>query len=273
MQIPIYQIDAFADGVFGGNPAAICPLEEWLGDDAMQAIAAENNLSETAFFVPHTDKADGDYDLRWFTPACEVDLCGHATLATSHLIFTRLFPEKDRVRFSTRSGTLEISRNGDLITMDFPSLPPEPCAAPDGLVAALGSEPAELLAVKWKYMAVFEDESMVRKISPDMQGLSALDKTGVSVTAPGRDYDFVSRFFAPKAGIPEDPVTGSAHCTLTPYWAGRLDKTRLRARQVSPRGGDVECELVGDRVRLSGRAAFYLEGTISVPDSAAKTEK
>jgi PhzF family phenazine biosynthesis protein len=259
MIVPLYQVDAFTSRLFAGNPAAVCPLESWLPDGAMQSIALENNLSETAFFVRHGEV----YDLRWFTPACEVGLCGHATLASAFVIFEYLDPEAKLVRFQTRSGELRVRRNGELLTMDFPAQPAKPCDPSPALGAALGKPFRELSAAR-DYLAVYESESDVRALKPDMRALAGLDRFAVIVTAPGKDADFVSRFFAPAHGVDEDPVTGSAHCTLTPYWAARLGKTKLHARQVSARGGELWCELAGDRVFLSGRAVRYLEGTISV---------
>ena len=262
MTIPLYQIDAFAEEVFQGNPAAVCPLREWLADERMQAIAAENNLSETAFLVPGA--GPGDYDLRWFTPAAEVELCGHATLASAHLVLNRLTPDLDTVRFSTLSGTLEVRRDGDRLAMDFPARPPGAYDPPPGLVEALGAAPEAVLASQRDAMAVYGAEATVRGVTPDMRLLAAIDRQGVIVTAPGDDCDFVSRFFAPALGIDEDPVTGSAHCTLTPYWAERLDKTELHARRISARGGELYCRAMGERVRIAGRARLYLEGTIQL---------
>lgn len=259
MRLPIYQIDAFTDRVFAGNPAAIVPLASWLPDAAMQKIAAENNLSETAFFVPK----GGDYELRWFTPSVEVDLCGHATLASAHLIFTTLAPGRDRVAFQTRSGVLNVTRTGDLLALDFPARPPERCPVPAGLADALGAPPVEVLGAR-DYLAVFAREADVRALAPDMGKVAALDRFAVIATAPGDSCDFVSRFFAPAKGVPEDPVTGSAHCTLIPYWAKRLGRAKLRARQISARGGELVCEDRGDRVTIAGRAALYLEGSIYV---------
>lgn len=257
--IPIYQIDAFSETVFGGNPAAICPLDAWLPDDRMQAIAAENNLSETAFLIPNTD----GFDLRWFTPTTEVDLCGHATLASAYLIFARLDPAATAVRFSTRSGILEVSRDGDLLVMDFPALAALPEDAPPELSNGLEMAPDEVLRAT-NYLAVFEKQAHVASLAPNMEKLAELYPYGVIATAPGEDVDFVSRYFAPAHGVPEDPVTGSAHCTLVPYWARRLDKPKLHARQISARGGELFCEDRGDRVSIAGRAVLYLEGTISV---------
>jgi len=260
MRVPIYQIDAFTDRLFGGNPAAVCPLERWLPDVTMQAIAAENNLSETAFFVPAGD----GFELRWFTPATEVDLCGHATLATGHLLLRHLEPDRERVTFATRSGRLEVSRDGERLSMDFPAYPPRAVDAPAGLFDAVGHE-AEAVLRSHVLMVVYRDEQAVRALKPDFDAMVRASLDEAIVTARGVDCDFVSRFFAPGLGIPEDPVTGSAHCTLVPYWASRLGKTRLHARQVSRRGGELACELRGDRVLIAGRAVLYLEGTIELP--------
>ncbi len=257
MRLRFYQIDAFSGKIFGGNPAGVCPLESWLDDDTLQAIAAENNLSETAFFVV----GRGNFALRWFTPVAEVDLCGHATLAAAFVIFTHLDPTAREVRFQTRSGLLTVRRGGDLLTMLLPVLPPEPCDAPADLLEGLGVAPTAVLVAD-DYLAVYKTERQVRALAPDMKRLSGLDKRGVIVTAPGKDCDFVSRFFAPRFGVPEDPVTGSAHCTLVPYWSNRLKKGRLRARQVSRRGGELYCEDRGSQVAIAGRAVQYLEGTI-----------
>ena len=262
MELPLYQIDAFTDAAFAGNPAAVCPLEGWLDDGCLQAIAAENNLSETAFFVA---REDGDFDLRWFTPVAEVELCGHATLATGHLILTRLQPDREAVGFHTLSGRLDVTRDGGRLAMDFPANPARPTAAPERLGHALGCEAEDVLATGNHYLAVLGDERAVLGLAPDMSEIQALDRRGVIVTAPGGDCDFVSRFFAPALGIPEDPVTGSAHCVLVPYWAERLGADDLHARQVSARGGELFCRLLGDRVLLSGAAVLYLEGKILVP--------
>lgn len=261
MKIPLYQVDAFTDHVFGGNPAAVCPLEKWLPAARMQKVAAENNLAETAFLVG----GGGRYKLRWFTPALEVDLCGHATLASAWVVMNVMEKRLSQVAFSTRSGTLRVEKVGrDLLSMDFPSRPPQACAAPPALLAGLGRRPREVWSSR-DYMAVYDREDDVRALQPDMEKLRTLDRLGVIATARGRKVDFVSRFFAPKAGIPEDPVTGSAHCTLIPYWAERLGKHELRARQVSARVGDLECRLQGDRVTMAGQAVLYLKGTIDVP--------
>jgi PhzF family phenazine biosynthesis protein len=257
VQIPIYQVDAFTSHLFAGNPAAVCPLQEWLPDDRLQAIAQENNLSETAYFVP-----DGDcYRLRWFTPAVEVDLCGHATLATAFIIMTELAPDRQEVRFQTRSGELVVTREGGRFAMDFPARPPAECAVHHDLIAALGGNPERVLAAR-DYLVVYGSEAEVRGLRPDMDRLAVVDRFAVIVTAPGKDVDFVSRFFAPAKGVPEDPVTGSAHCTLIPYWAERLGKKQLHAYQVSRRGGELWCEHRGERVTISGSAVRFLTGTI-----------
>ena len=259
MHLPIYQIDAFTSRVFGGNPAAVCPLDEWLPDETMQAVAAENNLSETAFFC-----AEGDgYALRWFTPAVEVDLCGHATLASGFLLLTDLTPGVEEVEFSSRSGPLRVTRcGGDIFSLDFPVQPPEPCEAPPGLADALSAAPAAVLRSGDRLLAVFESSAHVSELQPDMAAVARIAPGGLTVTAPGNDHDFVSRHFAPSKGIPEDPVTGSTHTALTPYWAGRLGKTEFRAAQLSARGGELQCRLEGDRVRIAGRAVLYMKGHI-----------
>jgi len=257
VKIKQYQIDAFATQPFQGNPAAICPLESWLEDDLLQAIAEENNLSETAFFVP----SGNGFKLRWFTPVSEVDLCGHATLAAAHVIFEVLGHQKRVIAFETRSGELTVKKNGKLLQMNFPACLPKLDEIAELLVKGLGQPPAEVLAAD-DYLAVFDSEATVRGITPNHEILRQLDLRGVIITAPGVDVDFVSRFFAPKYGIPEDPVTGSAHCELAPYWANRLGKNTLSAKQVSNRGGDITCEVAGNRVLLSGPAVTFLEGEI-----------
>jgi predicted PhzF superfamily epimerase YddE/YHI9 len=258
VKIKQYQVDAFASRAFEGNPAAVCPLEEWLSDDLLQSIAEENNLSETAFFVP----SGKGFELRWFTPLREVDLCGHATLATAHVLFELLAYGGPVLSFRTRSGELLVRRNHDLLEMDFPSRPPEPCAFPDELISGLGQRPVEVLAAD-DYLVVFENEDTVRSISPDFALLAQLGLRGVIITAAGDEVDFVSRFFAPKYGIPEEPVTGSSHCTLAPYWAEKLGRRRLEARQVSRRGGGITCALETDRVHLMGSAFTFMEAEIS----------
>jgi len=258
MKLRQYQIDAFAREVFAGNPAAVCPLDAWLEEGVMQAIAAENNLSETAFFVP---SARG-FHLRWFAPAAEVDLCGHATLAAAYVLFELLGHAGPEILFETRSGELIVRRtDAGEFTMDFPAQPPVPCAAPEALLAGLGREPREVLQAA-DYIAVFEHEDDIRTLTPDLEQLRKLDLRGVCVTAPGLEADFVSRFFAPNYGIPEDPATGSAHCELAPYWQGRLGKNRLAARQLSSRGGEVGCEVSGERVFLTGSAVRFMEADI-----------
>ena len=260
MNAPIYQVDAFTSRLFSGNPAAVVILDEWLPDAVLQSIAAENNLSETAFVIPKNDVSE----LRWFTPAVEVDLCGHATLAAGHVLFTYHDQSLRSVRFSTRSGMLAVNRVGDLLSLDFPARPGRAMATTEALVAALGARPREALVAR-DLLAVFETEAEIRALVPRFDLVAALDTFAVIVTAPGTHVDFVSRFFAPRAGVPEDPVTGSAHCTLVPYWAERLHKSKLTARQLSARGGELECELRGDRVAIAGRAVEYLRGEIAVP--------
>ena len=265
MELKIYQVDAFTDRVFGGNPAAVVPLSEWLPASAMQAIAMENNLAETAFFVP---RFDGDIDLRWFTPRVEVDLCGHATLGAAWVLFNRLGQTGDSVRFHSRSGPLSVVRDGEMLMLDFPARPP--VAVEIGNVAAalssdeLRIEPEAVLASIYA-LAVLDSQETVLAARPDMQKIAALETPNLIITAPGKDCDFVSRFFAPGVGIDEDPVTGSAHCVLVPYWAGRLGKNELYARQISARGGELWCALEGDRVLIAGRVAPYLEGMITIP--------
>jgi PhzF family phenazine biosynthesis protein len=257
VRIPMYQVDAFTSRVFTGNPAAICPLETWLPDEQMQAIAAENNLANTAFFVPNGD----GYDLRWFTPKVEVELCGHATLASASVILTSLEPGANSVRFETKSGVVTVAREGDLYSLDFPARPPAECDVFPGLAAAMGGTPEKILAAR-DYLVIYRSEDEVRALEPNMDALARIDRFAVIATAPGNKVDFVSRFFAPAKGIPEDPVTGSAHCTLIPYWSRRLEKTALHANQVSPRGGELWCEHRGDRVTISGKAVRFFEGTI-----------
>lgn len=257
MRLPIYQVDAFTDHLFGGNPAAVCPLEAWLPDATMQAIAAENNLSETAFFVGD----GGDYALRWFTPAVEVDLCGHATLASGYVVLRFLEPRRQTVSFRTgKAGTLVVTRQGDRLAMDLPARPAVPAQAPPGLLEALGGAPRDVWRAR-DYLIVYDRAVEIAALKPDLAALAKVDCWAAIVTAPGEDgVDFVSRFFAPAQGVPEDPVTGSSHCTLAPYWAQRLGKTELEARQLSRRGGALSCTFDGDRVRIAGRAVLYLEG-------------
>jgi len=260
MKLPIHQLDAFTSRVFAGNPAAVVLLEKWLPDDVLAAIAAENNLSETAYVIPHGDVLP----LRWFTPTVEVDLCGHATLAAAHVVLSRCRPSAPRVTFSTRSGELSVTRAGDQLEMDFPARPPRQMEVDPALVAALGTRPREAWLAR-DLLAIFDTAAAVRALTPDMARVAALDAFAVIASAPGSDADFVSRFFAPKAGVPEDPVTGSAHCTLVPYWANRLGKTQLMARQISRRGGELRCTLRGNRVTMAGHVAEYLVGEIEIP--------
>src|SRR5215471_3658359 len=250
MKVPIYQVDAFAPALFRGNPAAVCPLDQWLPDETLQAIAAENNLAETAYYVP---AGPARYRLRWFTPEVEVDLCGHATVATSEVIFNiRKEQTGNRVVFETLSGDLPVERQGNLYALNFPAHPPVSGPVDSGLAAAMGTAPQESYGGRI-YLSVFESEAQVLGLKPDMAKVAALDKFAVIATAAGSDCDFVSRFFAPAKGIPEDPVTGSAHSTLVPYWSKRLGKKSLFARQVSKRGGELWCEDLGDRVKMAGR--------------------
>lgn len=259
MDLRIFQVDAFADRLFAGNPAAIVPLEAWLDAGLMQAIAAENNLAETAFFVPEGDA----FALRWFTPEVEVDLCGHATLATAHVISTILAPGQARMVFNSASGPLVVTREADgLLSLDFPARPPVACEV--DLAPALGAVPLETWSAGGNFMAVLADEAAVRALAPDLARVATLDAQGVIVTAPGSSTDFVSRYFAPQAGIPEDPVTGSAHCTLAPYWAKRLGRAETTGFQASRRGGLVRCRDRGERVDLAGTCVTYLEGRISL---------
>jgi PhzF family phenazine biosynthesis protein len=260
MHLPLYYVDAFCSRPFAGNPAAVCPLPSWLPDDLMQSIAAENNLAETAFLVK---EADG-YRIRWFTPTVEVDLCGHATLASAFVLAECMGLSEHKVVFASRSGVLEVLRDGDRYTLDFPSRPGSPIPVSPELTTALGPEPLEVLAAR-DVLAVLENEEQVRSLRPDMKALQQIDTFAVIATAPGNDSDFVSRFFAPSQGIPEDPVTGSAHCTLTPYWSRRLGKQSMFARQISARGGELWVEDRGDRVRISGQGRLYLTGFIHVP--------
>jgi PhzF family phenazine biosynthesis protein len=260
MKLRLVQVDAFASRVFAGNPAAVVPLESWLDDPTLQGIATENNLSETAFLVG----GKGDYEIRWMTPAAEVDLCGHATLASAWVVFHELDPGRTEVVFQSKSGPLSVVARGERLVLDFPSRPPAPAdTLVEPLGEALGALPSSALSSR-DLVAVYEHEADVRALAPDMEKVAAFDCTGVIATAPGDACEFVSRFFAPAVGIPEDPVTGSAHCTLVPYWAERLGETLLHARQISPRGGDLYCELRGDRVEIAGHAVKYLDGTIEI---------
>jgi PhzF family phenazine biosynthesis protein len=261
MTIPIFQVDAFASEVFAGNPAAVCLLDAWIDDRKLQSIAAENNLSETAFLVRNED----GFDLRWFTPMTEVALCGHATLASAFVLFSfQKWPEKE-IRFQTRqSGQLVVAKQGDILEMDFPSRPPYARTPPAGLKEALGVAPKEVLGSAEDLLVVLDSEQAVQEAHPDFSALARVECRGICITAGGDRSDFVSRFFAPRVGIPEDPVTGSAHCVLIPYWAGVLGKKDLHAFQISNRGGELFCTLAGERVKIAGKAALYLEGTIRI---------
>lgn len=259
MELNLYQIDTFTDTPFEGNPAAVIPLETWLPDNTMQSIAEENNLSETVFFVPK----DNGFHLRWFTPKTEVDLCGHATLAVAYVLFNILGHNKDRIEFESKSGVLTVLKKDDWLVMDFPAQTPVPCNVPYEIVKAFDRAPIECLRSE-DYIVVFETEGDILSIKPDLAYLKKLDLRGVIITSRSREYDFVSRFFAPKYGIDEDPVTGSAHTQLIPYWARKLEKTEMKAKQVSSRGGELVCELQNDRVLISGKAVKFLEGKIEL---------
>lgn len=266
MKLDIYQVDAFTSKLFGGNPAAVVPLDAWLPDETMQAIALENNLSETAFFVRESD----GYGLRWFTPTFEIDLCGHATLASAHVLYDKIGVRSDVLHFQSKSGLLTVERKDGRLVLDFPSRPAQPSDAPEGLFEAIGRKPVEVLRAR-DYMLVYESEDEIRSIEPDFSALARIKTHAVIVTAPGDTSDFVSRFFAPEAGINEDPVTGSSHCNLIPYWAEKLGKTEMLARQVSARGGELYCELAGDRVKIGGNAVTYLKGEIYVEVGGEKS--
>ena len=262
MQLDLYQVDAFTDKVFGGNPAAVCPLDEWLPDEMLRNIAAENNLSETAFFVPN----DNGFHLRWFTPVAEVDLCGHATLAAAFVIFEYLGYSESAIKLATKSGELTVHKTQHGLSMDFPAWYVESAANHPDLTTALGAAPSAVYNGKY-WLAEFDSEDDVRALSPDFKALQSIDDIDfLIVTAPAdsEDIDFVSRFFCPKYGIDEDPVTGSAHCILTPFWSNRLNKETLNAYQASERGGCMQCKLANDRVELSGQAVLYLKGKIHV---------
>lgn len=263
-ELQLYQVDAFTDQVFSGNPAAVVPLDMWLDDTLMQRIANENNLAETAFFVQDADSGNS-FEIRWFTPVTEVPLCGHATLASAAVIHRILKPDNWPIEFRSASGVLRVNRTGDSFELDFPANEPRPTKTPPGLDEALGSEIGECFLARDLYLVPLANEQAVAGLAPDFRRIRDIAGHGVIVTAPGDRVDFVSRFFAPGIGIDEDPVTGAAHCVLTPYWSTRLNKKRLDARQVSRRGGLVGCEYRGERVRLTGRAAFYLEGRITLP--------
>ena len=256
--ILFFEVHSFTQKIFHGNPAGVCPLDRWIDDDSMQRIAAENNLSETAFFVPKEDH----YELRWFTPTVEVDLCGHATLATAYVLFDHLGYEGDAIIFQTKSGELTVWKDNDFMVMDFPSRPAVPTDIPEHLMSGLGLKVDQIFKAR-DYLIVVENEEVVRDLQPDYSELEKVDCEGIIVTAPGNEVDFVSRFFAPRMGIAEDPVTGSAHSTLTPYWAERLGKSQLRAKQISERGGDLWCRQSEDRVQIAGHAVLYVKGFLN----------
>ena len=265
MKLPIYQVDAFTNHLFGGNPAAVCPLQQWLDPQIMQNIAAENNLAETAFFVSKGE----EFEIRWFTPAIEIDICGHATLASAHVIFHYLAFKGEIIKFQSRVGELRVTRTRDLLTLDFPATPPKPMTEiPHRLAEALNAAPPRAVYRSRDLLALFDKEEDIVSIAPNfdllLEVLTSQDCLGMIVTAPGNQADFVSRFFAPPAGINEDPVTGSAHTTLTPFWAERLDKESLHAFQLSKRKGELFCQLSGDRVLMSGKAVTYLKGEIEI---------
>jgi len=259
MKLTIYQIDAFASKIFEGNPAAICPLMQWLPDELMQSIAAENNLSETAFFVA----TESGFHIRWFTPLHEVDLCGHATLAAAYVIFEQLEKSKNKVEFLSNSGTLLVTKKADALELNFPAQPATACEVPDAIANAFEVMPLKCLKSQ-DYIVVFDSEEIVLNAKPNLELLSQLDLRGVAITSLAKNYDFVTRFFAPKYGINEDPVTGSAFTQLIPYWSDKLNKKILSAKQVSKRGGEVSCINDGERVRISGRAVQYMRGQIDV---------
>ena len=260
MNLPIYQVDAFTDHVFGGNPAAVCPLESWLPDQTMQSIATENNLSETAFIVP----LNGGYHIRWFTPVYEVDLCGHATLASAFVIFNHLHYQGEEIVFHSRSGELRVQKSGDQMVMNFPADIISEVSIPETLAASFNITPRSAYKGKTDYLLIYESESDIQNLTPDFSLMRKTEARGVIVSAPGDEVDFVSRFFAPLAGVDEDPVTGSAHTTLTPFWVNQLGKNPLSARQISARGGVLACRLEGERVFLTGQAQLYLTGNIYI---------
>lgn len=261
MQLPIFQVDAFTDKVFGGNPAAVCPLEHWLPDDVMQKIAIENSVAETAFFIP----LNAGFEIRWFTPEIEMDLCGHATLATAHVIARHLNYSLPSIKFLSKSGELMVTVENELLTLNFPSRKPEPSDIPQIILDAIQVKPVEVLKSR-DYVLVFETEEIIRRIEPNQSILNQinLDPGGVVITAKGDEVDFVSRYFTPQASIFEDPVTGSAHCSLIPFWSEKLGKESMLALQVSPRVGKLFCKSLGERVLISGEAVTYLEGSITI---------
>ena len=259
MYLTLYQIDAFTDKIFQGNPAAVCPLKEWLEDSILLSIAQENNLAETAFYV----KKDNSFHIRWFTPKTEVKLCGHATLATAYVLFNILGYPENKIKFISASGNLGVNKDGEWLILDFPSNPPTICDLPAEINQAFHTTPIECLQSE-DYLIVFNKEEEIANAYPDLEKLKKLDKRGFIITAPSSHYDFVSRFFAPGLGIPEDPVTGSAHTELTPYWSQKLGKNKLSAKQISTRGGELKCELKNDRVLIAGKAVKYMEAAITI---------
>ncbi len=263
MNLPIYQVDAFTSNLFGGNPAAVIPLDYWLDHNLMQAIASENNLSETAYFVPEGE----GFRIRWFTPATEVDLCGHATLATAHVLFDHLNYGKSEILFQSKSGILKVIKAGDLLELDFPATELSRESVPEDILAGFNYKPIEKYKANEDFLLVFENESQISQLDPDFAALKKVKSRGIICTAISEDpeIDFVSRFFAPAAGINEDPVTGSAHTKLIPYWSKKLNKTEMIARQISARGGELFCKLDDDRVKIGGKAVSYLHGEIIIP--------
>jgi PhzF family phenazine biosynthesis protein len=257
----IYQVDAFTDTLFAGNPAAICPLDEWLPDELMQKLGMENNLAETAFFVKLSDDS---YHIRWFTPTVEVDLCGHATLAAAYVLFNELGYTGNMIRFQSKSGELVVTRNGEMITLDFPANPPKPIETPEYLLEGLKINSGKVMFGGWDYVVVLDSQEAVEKLDPDFLTLGKVKARGVTATAKGNDVDFVSRCFFPQSGINEDPVTGSAHTIVTPYWSEQLGKTSLTAKQLSARGGFLQLEIKGDRVLMSGKGKLYMKGEYSI---------
>jgi len=260
MELAIYQIDAFADAVFKGNPAAVCPLDKWLPDEILQSIAEENNLSETAFFVREAEH----YHIRWFTPVTEVSLCGHATLASAYVLFNILQYKENQIRFMSKSGELKVTKRDEQYELDFPAIKCTKSSVSTLLIEGLGKEPLEVFESD-SYIAVFNEQSDIEELNPDFNALKKLELERIIVTSPGKQSDFVSRFFAPKKGIDEDPVTGSAHCVLTPFWAKRLGKNQLSAMQLSKRCGKLQCELKGDRILIAGKAIKIMEGKVYLP--------
>jgi len=258
MRLPIYQVDAFADELYKGNPAAVCPLKNWIPDHLMQSIAAENNLAETAFFV----ETENGFHLRWFTPKAEVDLCGHATLAAAHVLFEHLEYAKPEVNFTSKSGPLSVTRDNGLLTLNFPMDSFQEVEIPTHLISSFDFRPIKVLKGSLDYVFIYRSQSVIEHIRPNLEVISKADSRGIIATAPGDQVDFVSRYFAPQFGIPEDPVTGSAHTILTPYWSREFGRNDLKAKQLSPRGGSLSCSIEGDRVKISGKAITYMKGEL-----------